>query len=147
MSDSQWVDAAIRVAFGQVPPGAPLRIVAVVEDASSFIVRLADMEKSTVSEVRVTRAEAARALRAEAGEPSNGHVVSGGQPRLRGSEVLRYATCLLPVAERDDWLEEQRGYLVDMPSRRARWRWIVAQLAAMPRFAYTVRTGREKESV
>ncbi|MEW1569250.1 hypothetical protein AB0454_40610 [Streptomyces sp. NPDC093509] len=59
--------------------------------------------------------------------------------------LLRGAVRLLPSAEREDWLEEQQGYLADLPSRRARWMWTLSQLAAMPRYAYTVRTGREKE--
>ncbi|MBQ0855654.1 hypothetical protein J8N05_46710 (plasmid) [Streptomyces sp. BH-SS-21] len=63
-----------------------------------------------------------------------------------GVGLLHGAAGLLPSAEREDWLEEQRGYLVDLPSRRARWGWVLRQLAAMPRYAYTVRTGREKET-
>ncbi|MEU6687759.1 hypothetical protein [Streptomyces sp. NPDC046832] len=59
--------------------------------------------------------------------------------------LLREAARLLPPAERGDWLEEQQGYLADLPSRRARWIWVLSQLAAMPRYAYTVHTGREKE--
>ncbi|MFI0156709.1 hypothetical protein [Streptomyces lydicus] len=63
-----------------------------------------------------------------------------------GVGLLRLTTLLLPGSERADWLEEQRGYLADLPKRRACWGWIIAQLLAMPRYAYTVRTGRERES-
>ncbi|MBT2491311.1 hypothetical protein J7E96_22865 [Streptomyces sp. ISL-96] len=62
-----------------------------------------------------------------------------------GKNVLRLVALLLPGDERSEWLEEQRGYLVDMSSRRARWAWIAAQLIAMPRYAYAVRTGSETE--
>ncbi|SOD87653.1 hypothetical protein [Streptomyces sp. Ag109_G2-15] len=62
-----------------------------------------------------------------------------------GKNVLRLVALLLPGDERSEWLEEQRGYLADMPSRRARWTWIAAQLLAMPRYAYAVRTGSETE--
>ncbi|MFF4563014.1 hypothetical protein [Streptomyces sp. NPDC001435] len=48
----------------------------------------------------------------------------------------------LPGDEQTEWLEEQRGYLTDLPGRWSRWSWIVMQLLAMPRYAYTVRTGR-----
>ncbi|MEU8990423.1 hypothetical protein AB0C98_28970 [Streptomyces sp. NPDC048558] len=63
-----------------------------------------------------------------------------------GEGLLRLTALLLPRGERVDWLEEQRGYLADLPTRRACWGWIFAQLLAMPRYAYTVRTGRERES-
>jgi hypothetical protein len=59
--------------------------------------------------------------------------------------LLRCATRLLPLDERNDWLEEQQGYLADLSSRRSRWSWVLRQLTAMPRYAYTVRTGRERE--
>ncbi|MCX4231843.1 hypothetical protein [Streptomyces ortus] len=65
---------------------------------------------------------------------------------LPGVGLLRGAAGLLPSVEREDWLEEQRGYLADLPSRRARWVWVLRQLAAMPRYTFTVRTGREKEA-
>lgn len=60
--------------------------------------------------------------------------------------VLWLAVRLLPAADRADWLEEQRGYLADLPSPRGRRAWAVRQLAAMPRYALAVRTGRDKES-
>lgn len=63
-----------------------------------------------------------------------------------GRGVLRLIASILPVEERPEWLEEQRAYLVDLPSRRAQWLWVAAQLVAMPRYAYTVRTGSETES-
>ncbi|MER8237488.1 hypothetical protein [Streptomyces sp. NPDC094049] len=52
---------------------------------------------------------------------------------------------LLPVRERAGWLEEQRGYLADLPTSGERWKWICSTILAVPRYAYTVRTGREKE--
>ncbi|MDH2393980.1 hypothetical protein QCN29_35575 [Streptomyces sp. HNM0663] len=55
------------------------------------------------------------------------------------------ATQLLPAHERVDWLEEQRGYLADLPARRERWAWTLAQLIALPRYTYTLRTGRRRE--
>ncbi|WP_240136522.1 hypothetical protein [Streptomyces sp. MUM 178J] len=64
-----------------------------------------------------------------------------------GKHVLRVVALLLPGDERSDWLEEQRGYLADMFSSRARWAWIAAQLIAMPRYVYAVRTGSETESM
>lgn len=63
----------------------------------------------------------------------------------RRTRTLRLASLLLPPAERGEWLEEQRGYLADMSGRRARWGWIVMTVLGMPRYAYTVITGREKE--
>lgn len=62
-----------------------------------------------------------------------------------GKNTLRLLAVLLPGQERSEWLEEQRGYLADLPGRRARWAWIASQLVAMPRYAYTVRTGSGKE--
>ncbi len=59
--------------------------------------------------------------------------------------TLRLAARLLPEDERSDWLEEQRGYLADLPGLQPRWAWIRAQLVAMPTYAYAVRTRREKE--
>ena len=56
--------------------------------------------------------------------------------------ALRLVAWLLPGDEQTEWLEEQRGYLTDLPGRRPQWSWIVKQLLAMPRYAYTVRTGR-----
>ncbi|MFE7129707.1 hypothetical protein ACFVIM_02495 [Streptomyces sp. NPDC057638] len=54
---------------------------------------------------------------------------------------------LLPPPERADWVGEQRGYLRDLPDSRARWKWVLATLVGMPRYAYTVRTGSAKETV
>ncbi|CUM44132.1 hypothetical protein H4W23_00435 [Streptomyces gardneri] len=67
-------------------------------------------------------------------------------PKSAGLYLLRLAVRVLPVGERAEWLEEQRGYLADLLTRRQRWSWILATLMAMPRFAYTVRTGAEKET-
>ncbi|MFF7641830.1 hypothetical protein [Streptomyces canus] len=58
---------------------------------------------------------------------------------------LRLATRLLPVAQRGEWLEEQRSYLADLSTPRERWAWVLSQLLAMPKYAYTVRASREKE--
>jgi hypothetical protein len=55
--------------------------------------------------------------------------------------ALRLVAWLLPGGERTEWLEEQHGYLTDLPDSWSRWSWIVKQLLAMPRYAYTVRTG------
>ncbi len=57
--------------------------------------------------------------------------------------IARVLALLLPADERHEWVEEQRGYLADLPGRRAQWAWIVDQLLAMPRYAYTVRSGRD----
>ncbi|MGW1068270.1 hypothetical protein ACWD4F_27580 [Streptomyces aureus] len=70
--------------------------------------------------------------------------MAAGRPQP-GSGFLYGAARLLPLAERADWLEEQQGYLADLSPGRARWMWVLSQLAAMPRYAYTVRTGREEE--
>lgn len=93
-------------------------------------------------------------------EQRRGVVVATGQPEVgivsalpSGADepvrwldrLLRCATRLLPLDERNDWLEEQQGYLADLSSRRSRWSWVLRQLTAMPRYAYTVRTGRERE--
>ncbi|MFC4508252.1 MULTISPECIES: hypothetical protein [Streptomyces] len=67
-------------------------------------------------------------------------------PPAADSSLFRLAARVLPESERGDWLEEQRGYLADLGALRARWRWIAKQLMAMPRYAYTVRTGAKKES-
>ncbi|MBE4739814.1 hypothetical protein [Streptomyces caniscabiei] len=56
--------------------------------------------------------------------------------------ALRLLAWLLPGDEQTEWLEEQRGYLTDLPGRWSQWSWIVMQLLAMPRYAYTVRTDR-----
>lgn len=65
---------------------------------------------------------------------------------LRPLKALSLAAILLPVGRRDDWLEEQRRYMADLP-RRARLRWLVSELRGLPRFAYTVRTGSKREPV
>ncbi|MBD0737461.1 hypothetical protein [Streptomyces sp. CBMA29] len=70
---------------------------------------------------------------------------SAGKTPVRRTGALRLASLLLPWAERAGWLEEQRGYLADMPGRRARRVWIATTVLAMPRYACTVVTGREKE--
>ncbi|WP_381805462.1 hypothetical protein [Streptomyces niveus] len=67
-------------------------------------------------------------------------------PSPGGAGLLRLAVRLLPPGERAEWLEEQRGYLEDLPARRQRWAWVLSTLLAMPRYAYTVRSGSEKES-
>ncbi|MER6128633.1 hypothetical protein ABT173_39950 [Streptomyces sp. NPDC001795] len=64
-----------------------------------------------------------------------------------GGKVLEVVAQLLPEGERAEWLEEQRGYLADLPRCRARWAWTTAQVITMPRYAYTVRTGRTEEPV
>lgn len=71
---------------------------------------------------------------------------AGRRSQCFPDSLLRFATRLLPPAERSNWVEEQQGYLVDLSSRRARWGWVFRQVAAMPRYAYTVHTGRETES-
>lgn len=73
---------------------------------------------------------------------------SEGLPRGHsesGKNLLRLVAVLLPGDERPEWLEEQRRYLTDLPTRRARWAWVAAQLVTMPRYAYAVRTGNETE--
>lgn len=62
------------------------------------------------------------------------------------TRVLRLVGLLLPAADREEWLEEQRGYLADLPARAARWQWVAQTVLGMPRYAYTVRTGRRKET-
>jgi hypothetical protein len=72
----------------------------------------------------------------------DGVTVPPGQRSL----ALTCAARLLPGQERDDWLEENRAYLSDIDGRlRRRW-WVVRQVLAMPRYAYTVRTDAKKES-
>ncbi|MFD9807610.1 hypothetical protein ACFWZZ_10870 [[Kitasatospora] papulosa] len=63
----------------------------------------------------------------------------------RIGSFLALAGRLLPADERAGWVEEQRSYLADLPGGRPRWQWVFAQMLAMPRYVYTVRTGREKE--
>jgi hypothetical protein len=76
--------------------------------------------------------------------PSSDSAAQPDRPKS-GRNVLRFIAVLLPGDERSDWVEEQRRYLEDLPRRRARWAWLVAQLLAMPRYAYTVRTSNEAE--
>ena len=76
-------------------------------------------------------------------------VVPGKEVRAPASAavgMLRLASRCLPRGQRDDWLEENRGYLCDLPTHRARLAWVLEQVLGMPRYAYTVRTGCEKES-
>ncbi|MER6128632.1 hypothetical protein ABT173_39945 [Streptomyces sp. NPDC001795] len=70
------------------------------------------------------------------------------QERGAGGDIgaLRLIALVLPASQRADWLEEQRGYIADLPRRRKRWGWIIAQTVAMPKYAYAVRTGREAEA-
>ncbi|MGW3152059.1 MULTISPECIES: PAS domain-containing protein [Streptomyces] len=62
--------------------------------------------------------------------------------------TAQFLALLLPEHERRGWTEEQRGYLADLAQsgRLAQWDWILRQLIAMPHYAYTVRTSRDKES-
>ncbi|WP_405977526.1 PAS domain-containing protein [Streptomyces sp. NBC_00158] len=69
-----------------------------------------------------------------------------GHAKEPGGRVLHLGALLLPAEERGGWLEEQKAILSYLPGRREQWRWIFKQLFAMPRFAYTVRSGRDKES-
>ncbi|MFC8596675.1 hypothetical protein [Streptomyces atroolivaceus] len=69
----------------------------------------------------------------------------GGAETDRMGSLLALAGRLLPADERAGWVEEQRGYLADLPGGCSRWQWVLAQMLAMPRYVYTVRTGREKE--
>ncbi|MDQ1064618.1 hypothetical protein [Streptomyces canus] len=106
-----------------------------------YQVLLPDRRGSETVHMSLSRQEVVRAYRRYRRD------VAGNLPKPpQPPGLLRGATRLLPSAEREDWLEEQRGYLADLPSRRARWGWVLRQLAAMPRYAYTVRTGREKEA-
>jgi hypothetical protein len=60
--------------------------------------------------------------------------------------LLRLVSVLLPGDQREEWLEENRAYLGDIDGSFGRCWWVVGQLLAMPRYAYTVRTDAKKES-
>lgn len=60
--------------------------------------------------------------------------------------TLCFLAIFLPPAERADWMEENRGNLAELPTRRARWRWICSAAVGMPRLTYTLRTDHTKES-
>ncbi len=75
-----------------------------------------------------------------------GHVKRTNGPAEPGGRVLQLGALLLPAEERAEWLQEQAACMAGLPTRGERWRWIIDQLFAMPRYAYTVRSGREKES-
>ncbi|MEK8141739.1 hypothetical protein NKH18_01205 [Streptomyces sp. M10(2022)] len=66
--------------------------------------------------------------------------------RAQGA-LLNLAALLLPGSEQADWLEAERGYLADKPTRRERWGWVGAEIFAMPKYVYTVRTGRKGVSM
>ncbi|WP_331720523.1 hypothetical protein OG851_42915 (plasmid) [Streptomyces sp. NBC_00161] len=95
-------------------------------------------------------------LRARKRTPVRGHIRRTAWLRRRGPKVpasnpaglgiLRLTVQVLPPEERAEWLEEQRGYLTDLLTWHQRWAWVLATVIAMPRYAYTVRTGTEKES-
>lgn len=53
--------------------------------------------------------------------------------------------CVLPLAERDGWIEEQRSCLAEESSRIARWMWIRSTICGLPRYAYTLHTDRNRE--
>jgi hypothetical protein len=63
----------------------------------------------------------------------------------RGLRVLQLLTWILPRNERADWLLERRAFLYDLPAARDRIRWIIGDLCGLPRQAYALRTGTEKE--
>ncbi|MGE7384504.1 hypothetical protein ACQKM2_03230 [Streptomyces sp. NPDC004126] len=69
-----------------------------------------------------------------------------GRAKEPGGRVLHLGALLLPAEERRGWLEEQKAILFGLPGRREQWKWIIDQLFAMPKFAYTVRSGRDKDS-
>jgi hypothetical protein len=89
-----------------------------------------------------------------------GHVAAGGSSRIWGavheqadeiysgrlSIALSLGGLLLPAAERSDRVEENPAYLADAEGRWSRYWWVIRQLLAMPRYAYTVRTDSKKES-
>ena len=60
--------------------------------------------------------------------------------REYGDIVLRLAAALLPRQARQDWLEEQRGYMADLPSRKDRTHWVLSEIRGLPAYVYTVRT-------
>jgi hypothetical protein len=64
----------------------------------------------------------------------------------RGVSCLRMLAWILPHEERADWLEERRAFLYDLTGIREQTRWIIGDLIALPRHAYTLRTGPKKES-
>lgn len=109
----------------------------VLEEDSGYLVRFIDTEQGHEYGMTVSRRTARATLRI---------MKAAESPASDDTAVLRFATRLLPSTERGEWLEEQRGYLTDLSTRRERWVWILAQFIAMPRYAYTVRTGRERES-
>ncbi|WP_307711133.1 hypothetical protein [Streptomyces sp. V1I6] len=71
--------------------------------------------------------------------------VASGPSNGKAGSLLRACARLLPAGERNDWLEEQRGYLNDLPAARERWAWVYGQVVAMPRLVWTIRSSSKKE--
>jgi len=62
-------------------------------------------------------------------------------PAYGESRVLRFAAQLLPRSEREDWLEEHRGYLADLAERRARIGWVWGLVRGLPAQIVALRFG------
>ncbi|MDQ0935062.1 hypothetical protein [Streptomyces turgidiscabies] len=157
MAERERLDMAVQIVATRLPEAEKRNAVFRAFDEVEHSCYMVSIEsKDKVQRQTVSYREVSQALHLE-GLATHPELLidelrrAGAVPLAEGassymSSVLRLAVRLMPTAERAEWLEEQRGYLADLPTRQARWAWLVAQLVAMPRYAYTVRTGREKES-
>ncbi|TDB76376.1 hypothetical protein E1264_38655 [Actinomadura sp. KC216] len=64
----------------------------------------------------------------------------------RSRRSLCYASRFIPTCERADWLEEQQAYLLDLPTRWSRARWLISAILGLPRLVLVIRSELRKES-
>jgi hypothetical protein len=67
----------------------------------------------------------------------------------RARRTTRSLSCLshvIPKPLRADWLEEQHAYLLDLPTRWSRIRWVASACVGLPRLLVAMRAEVRKES-
>lgn len=67
------------------------------------------------------------------------------KPEITGN-VMLLLIWMVPSSQREDWIEEQRSHVFEKATRSAKIRWLVGAFIGTPYLAYTMHTGREKES-
>ncbi|NEA21948.1 hypothetical protein [Actinomadura bangladeshensis] len=69
-----------------------------------------------------------------------------GRRVRRATRVLSCASRVIPKPLRADWLEEQRAYVLDLPTRWSRIRWVASACVGLPRLLIAMRAEARKES-
>jgi hypothetical protein len=107
-------------------------------DATATAGAAAEVARLVASVAAPLAAQALRLLPRTTGAAAAGAPAS--EPRT-SLAVLRCGACLLPAAVRSRWVEEWRGELATLQTRRGRARFARQALRGMPRMAVTLRVG------